>query len=60
VSGGRSTPHSDTPPSGEHPKLDPYTLDEHNREAKPFTWTADLDKIVAAAKRDHQALDSIH
>jgi hypothetical protein len=43
-----------------NPKLDPYILDEHNGEAKPFTWTADLDKIVAAVKRDHQALDSIH
>jgi hypothetical protein len=28
-------------------------------EAKPFTWTADLDKIIAAVKRG-QALDSIH
>ena len=45
VSGGRSTPHSDSPPSREHPKLDPYTLDEHNGEVKPFTWTADLEKL---------------
>jgi hypothetical protein len=29
-------------------------------EAKPFTWTADLDKIIAAVKRGRQALDSIH
>jgi len=29
-------------------------------EAKPFTWTADPDKIIAAVKRGHQALDSIH
>jgi hypothetical protein len=27
---------------------------------KPFTWTADPDKIVAAVKRGHQVLDSIH
>ena len=34
-------------------------LDEHNGEAKPFTWTVDPDKIIAAVKRGHQALDSI-
>jgi len=26
----------------------------------PFTWTADPDKIIAAVKRGHQVLDSIH
>jgi phage-related protein len=26
-------------------------LEEHNGEAKPFTWTADPDKIIAAVKR---------
>jgi len=35
-------------------------LDEHNGEAKPFLWTADPDKIIAAVRRGHQALDSIH
>jgi len=29
-------------------------------EAEPFTWTADPDKVIAAVKRGHQALDSIH
>ena len=33
---------------------------EHNTEPKPFVWTADPDKIIAAVKRGHQALDSIH
>ena len=33
---------------------------EHNAEPKPFTWTADPDKIIAAVKRGHQVLDSIH
>jgi len=33
---------------------------EHNRNPKPFTWTADPDTIIAAVKRGHQALDSIH
>jgi transposase len=33
---------------------------EHNGDAKPFTWTADPDKIIAAVRRGHQALDSIH
>lgn len=35
-------------------------LDEHNAEPRPFTWTADPDKIIAAVRRGHQALDSIH
>ena len=34
---------------------------EHNgTEAKPFNWTADPDKIIAAVKRGHQVLDSNH
>jgi hypothetical protein len=28
--------------------------------AGPFTWTADPDKIIAAVRRGHQVLDSIH
>jgi transposase len=35
-------------------------LEEHNHASKPFTWTADPDKIIAAVRRGHQALDSIH
>ena len=35
-------------------------LDEHNGEAKLFTWTADPDKIIDAVRRGHQVLDSIH
>ena len=35
-------------------------LAEHNQQPKPFTWTADPDKIIAAVKRRHQVLDSIH
>jgi hypothetical protein len=31
-----------------------------NAKPKPFIWTKDPDKIIAAAKRGHQALDSIH
>jgi hypothetical protein len=30
------------------------------RQSQPFTWLADPDKIIAAASRGHQALDSIH
>ena len=33
---------------------------ETNESPKPFVWTADPDKIIAAVKRGHQALDSIH
>ena len=33
---------------------------ETNHDPKPFTWTADPDKIFAAVRRGHQMLDSIH
>ena len=35
-------------------------LAEHNQSPKPFVWTADPDHIIAAVKRGHQTLDSIH
>jgi len=35
-------------------------LAEHNQHPKPFTWTADPHHIIAAVKRGHQALDSVH
>jgi DDE superfamily endonuclease len=35
-------------------------LDDHNTQSKPFQWVADPDKIIAAVRRGHQALDSIH
>ena len=35
-------------------------LGEHNAEPRPFKWTADPDKIIAAVKRGNQVLDSIH
>ena len=35
-------------------------LAEHNDQPKPFNWTADPDKIIAAVKRGNQALNSIH
>ena len=33
---------------------------EHNTDPTPFNWTADPDKIIAAVRRGHQVLDSIH
>jgi transposase len=33
---------------------------ETNHDPKPFTWTADPDKIIAAVRRGHYVLDSIH
>jgi transposase len=33
---------------------------QHNHSPKPFVWTADPDKIIAAVKRGHQTLDSDH
>jgi transposase len=35
-------------------------LDEANHDPKPFHWTADPDKIIAAVNRGRQALDSLH
>ena len=31
-----------------------------NQQPKPFVWTADPDKIIAAVRRGHQTLDCIH
>jgi transposase len=33
---------------------------DHNTNPKPFRWKADPNKIIAAAARGHQTLDSIH
>jgi transposase len=33
---------------------------DHNQQPRPFVWTADPNKIIAAATRGHQVLDSIH
>jgi len=30
-----------------------------NDDPKPFVWTADPDRIIAAIKRGYEALDSI-
>jgi transposase len=35
-------------------------LAETNDNPKPFVWTADPNKIIAAVKRGHQLLDSLH
>ena len=35
-------------------------LRETNDQPKPFVWTADPSKIIAAVRRGYQALDSIH
>jgi hypothetical protein len=35
-------------------------IDEANQDSKPFVWTANLRKSLAAVNRGRQALDSIH
>ena len=35
-------------------------IKEHNEEPRPFVWKADPDKIIAAVRRGHQTLESIH
>jgi hypothetical protein len=33
---------------------------EANADPRPFRWTKHPDRIIAAARRGHQALDSLH
>lgn len=35
-------------------------IEEHNAQPKPFIWTKDPDEIIAAVRRGHQTLESIH
>ena len=35
-------------------------LEHTNNDPQPFIWTKDPDKIIAAVRRGHQTLDSIH
>jgi hypothetical protein len=35
-------------------------LAETNYNPKPFTWTADTDKIIAAVRRGYQVLDPLN
>ncbi|WP_246800686.1 IS630 family transposase [Mesorhizobium amorphae] len=35
-------------------------IKEHNEETKPFIWKADPDNIIAAVRRGHQVLESMH
>lgn len=35
-------------------------IDETNGDPKPFVWTADPDRVLAAVKRGKEALESVH
>lgn len=35
-------------------------IEEQYKEPKPFAWTADPDKIIAAVDREYQTLRSFH
>jgi hypothetical protein len=35
-------------------------IEHHNRQPTPFIWSADPKNIIAAAKRGHQTLETIH
>ena len=39
--------------------IDEY-ISHHNTKPKPFIWKADPDDIIAAVRRGHQTLESIH
>jgi hypothetical protein len=48
-----------------HSVVDPQAainrfINEHNQEPRPFVWRADPDDIIAALRRGHQTLKSIH
>ena len=40
--------------------LNRFIAEHNDTEAKPFTWRADRDDIIAARNRGFQMLDSIH
>jgi transposase len=42
-----------------HAAINRY-LAEHNDDPKPFTWTADPGRVLAAISRGNQALESLH
>ena len=35
-------------------------VEQHNQSPRPFVWRADPKKIIAAVKRGHQTLETIH
>ncbi len=35
-------------------------IEKHNKEPKPFVWTADPNEIIAAVNRGHQTLRTHH
>jgi len=35
-------------------------VEETNADPKPFVWTADPTRVLAAVKRGKQALESLH
>ena len=35
-------------------------IEAHNDQPKPFVWTADPNRIIAAVDRERKALESIH
>jgi hypothetical protein len=37
-----------------------FITEYNDNDAKPFKWTADPDKIIAARHRGFQTLESIH
>jgi uncharacterized C2H2 Zn-finger protein len=35
-------------------------VEETNNDPKPFVWTADPERVLAAVKRGQQTLESLH
>jgi hypothetical protein len=56
---GRATDRDTKTQGGEAQAAIKRFVAEQNADPKPFTWTADPDRIIAAVRRGHQTLDSI-
>ncbi len=35
-------------------------IKEHNQQPRPFVWRANPNEIIAAVRREHQTLESLH
>jgi hypothetical protein len=54
--------HYSAPGAGIHPLQTAINdfVEQHNQSPKPFVWKAAPKDIIAAVKRGHQALQTIH
>ena len=53
-------PYVDRTPSADLKVAIHRFIEEANSHPKPFMWTADPKRVLAAVKRGKQALESVH